>query len=258
MVLTWSIGKEIAGNVCAADVAFNDFERQISRFEIGRAWDWFVDRVVALEQRLDALGGLDERIADQLDETGTFMGPAEVVERYDQAYELCWLLDEAATAFIVTLQPRLNALHVTARAIYEKAAVEDSLSVTVPTKLETLFPAFLVNVWNVANYVKHRDEWRAELNKQQRPSFETLLSLGVAAGAHNHRALARFPTIEAVIALAGKTWLREAIPGVLALCAVAHGEMVKRIQYDFQPFATAIEARRSENRRRTREVSVPR
>lgn len=90
----------------------------------------------------------------------------------------------------------------------------------------------------------------AELNKIQRPSFETLLTLGVATGKHNDRELARFPAIEAVLAISGESWLRDAIPSMLGLCVKGGRDMADRIQSDCTPFADVVDAARAANRKR--------
>jgi hypothetical protein len=248
MVLRYTIGRALAGKVCAADEAFGDLERQISRFAIGPAWNWFVERASSLESELDAVGGFDERIADQLDVVGTAMLAADDWDRYEQADYLCWQLDEASTAFIVTLQPRLNGLRVAANAVYGRAKLEDSLPIVAPQRLE-LFPRQLALVWNVANYVKHRDEWGANLTEQQRRAFDALLDLGVATGTQTDRELARFPSIGALCAISDRSSLREAIAVTLELCLAHAREMAARIQSDFEPFAAALEAARVAKRR---------
>ncbi|HEY5377113.1 MAG TPA: hypothetical protein VIK01_25710, partial [Polyangiaceae bacterium] len=89
--------------MCAADEAFGKFERNIDHFAPGPSWDWFIERVTSLEAELEAVGGLDEQIADQLEATGTYLGPTDVLDRYEHTDDLCSQLEEAAIAFVVTL-----------------------------------------------------------------------------------------------------------------------------------------------------------
>ena len=247
-MLRYSIGVAVTGNTCAADWAFGDFERQIDRFAMGPAWDWFAERAASLETDLEANGGFDERIAEQLEATGTVFGLAEPIERHMQADELCSQIEEVAMAFSVTLQTRLNAFRVAAVRVYEKARSDDLLTVHVPSKWE-LFPTDLRAIWHVANFVKHSDEWGTELDKQQRATFEALVELGVANGTHDDRHLARWPTLEALLTLSETTWLRDAIPGALKLCAARGRDIAARIQSDFAQFSDGIALARSNSRR---------
>jgi hypothetical protein len=248
MVLRYSLGAAVTGNVCSADEAFGKFDRYIDRVSPGPSWNWFIERVTSLEAELGAAGGFDERIAGQLEGTGTYFGPADVFERYERADYLSWQLEEAAIAFVVTLQTRLNALRMMASAVYERAAVEDQLPVSTPSEL-ALFPSDLRSIWDVANYAKHSDEWGPALTKQQRPTFDGLLRIGVAVGTHDERALARFPTIEALVAISGER-LRDAIPATLELCVKGGREMTAQIQSDLAPFSDLVDSVRGASRKR--------
>ncbi|HKO53343.1 MAG TPA: hypothetical protein VJV79_36795 [Polyangiaceae bacterium] len=247
MVLRYSLGAAMTGNVSAADVAFGKFERDIERFEVGPAWDWFVERTAFLEAELAAAGGFDEQLADRIEETGTFFGPAEVYERHERTEYIGWQIEEVAMAFVVTLQARLNGLRAAANAVYEKASAEDLLTIARPSKL-ALLPPKLKAVWDVANYVKHNDEWGAELDKPQLVTFDALRELGVASGTHNGRRLARWTTLEALLAISGESCLREAIPGTLKVSVTSGREIAARIQSDFAPLSEGVDAARAAHR----------
>lgn len=251
--LRYSTGRRIAGNVCAADMAFEQLEREVSRLGHVSMWEWFAERCRQLELRLHELGGFDEHFAEQLENYG-YMGTIEEFERFDETEALMFDLDALAGAFFVTLQPRLNAVKVAAKAVYQAAAEEDGLQVTVPKPLPV--PTDFDTAWEVANFVKHNDEWGPTLERRQQPTFAALCRLGVASDNQGQRHLDRWPLIMAACALAGETSLAPAIGAIVTRCQTGGREIMAATQRDFAAHAAAVEAVRQANKPRLRIRSV--
>lgn len=253
--LRWSVGKRIAGLVCDADVAFDRLEREVSRLCHASLWAWFAERCRVLEAELIELGGFDEGMAEQLEYGGLF-GRVEDIERFERTDTLMFELESLAGAFFVTLQPRLNAIRVAAKAVYQAAASEDRLPVTVPKQLA--LPTDFESAWGVANFVKHNDEWGTKLEPRQQETFAVLCRLDVASEEGGERRLARWPLIMGACALSGETELPAALGAIVTRCEAAGREIMAAVQTDFAPLASEIEAVRKANAPRLAIRSEPR
>lgn len=232
-----------------ADMAFERLEREVSRLAHVSMWEWFAERCRTLEAKLVELGGFNEHLAEQI-ETYGFFGRTEDFERFDETETLMFELESLAGAFFVTLQPRLNAVKVAARAVYQNAAGEDGLQIAVPPNVPV--PSDFETAWQVANFVKHNDEWGATLNVPQRRAFAVLCHLDVASEADGERSLARWPLIEGACALADDHVLASALTAIVARCQAAGREILTAIQADFAPLAADVEAVREANKPRLR------
>ncbi len=245
MALKYSIGQRIAGRVCAADESFSRLERAVRRVGTAETWGWFAERIHALELSLAELGGFDEQLAQAVESTYGWLGPKEVFEQHEKTEELCAELEALTAAFFVTLQPRLNAVKVAAKRVYEVATSLDELHVADATG--PAWPPTLESAWQIANYVKHSDEWTSDLDKRQLRCFEALVSLGVAQIVDGQREFDRWPLISAACALSGETWLQPAVGAIVQQCVTACRDVVQSIQADFAQIANDVEAVRIRN-----------
>jgi hypothetical protein len=242
--LRYSLGQRIAGRVCAADEAFDQLSREVWKLTYGSTWDWFAERLRVVETSLQEAGGFDEQLADEMESEGCYFGPTEVVERFDRTGAMCADLDALTGAFFVTIQPRLNAVKLAAERIYQVAIDVDGLTVG-PKKIA--MPADYEAAWEIANYVKHNDEWDDTLDRRQQRAFDVLCRLGVGATAKGQRRLVRWPLIMAACALSGETSLAPAVGTIVARCRAACQEITDAIQADFAPIAAEVEAVRQAN-----------
>lgn len=176
---------------------------------------------------------------------GCVIVPTEVADRHFQTEDICAELEELVAAFFVTLQPRLNAVKVAARRVYDRAAKIDGLDVRKPSALT--FPAAFEAAWQMANYVKHCDEWEAALTPQQQRCFEALVQLGTASVAEGQRKLDRWVLVSAACALSEETTLARAVDVIVRRCKTSCDEIETAMQADFTRIATAVEAVRLEN-----------
>jgi hypothetical protein len=119
--------------------------------------------------------------------------PREVLDRHLLAESICVEMEDLVGAFFVALQPRLNAVKQAARRVYFTAANIDRLPITPSKPMVT--PTDFEVTWQVANYVKHRDEWRRKLDAQQRKCFGALVALGIARVVNGRREFERWTLI---------------------------------------------------------------
>jgi hypothetical protein len=245
MALKYSIGQRITGRVCAADESFSRLEREVARVGAGETWGWFAERMHALELSLADLGGFDEQLAEAMESPYGWLGPKEVFEKHEKTEDLCAELEALTAAFFVTLQPRLNAVKVAAKRVYEVASSLDELR--LPDAAGPAWPLTLESAWQIANYIKHSDEWTADLDKRQLRCFEALANLGVARIVDGQREFDRCLLISVACTLSGETWLQPAIGTIVQQCVTASQEVAHSIQADFARIADDVEAVRIRN-----------
>jgi hypothetical protein len=173
------------------------------------------------------------------------MGPQEIVDRHFLTEGICVEMEDVVGAFFVALQPRLNAVKVAAKRVYFAAANIDHLRIAPPRRIVT--PADFESTWQVANFVKHRDEWRDVLLDQQQECFDALVALGVAKLVNGSRELDRWTLISAACAISGETTLANAVPAIVQHCESACHDIENSIQGDFSCIATEVDALRSQN-----------
>lgn len=206
-------------------------------------WGWFAERLRNLEEKLRDLGGYDEDLADRIEEHG-FFGPTALVERHEESENCCYDIEDVAAAFYVTLQPRLNAVKVSAGRVYQDGAELDGIGIATP---KDIIAGDLQAAWHLANYVKHSDEWGPTLDWRQRPTFAVLEDLGVASIVGTDRSIARLPILKATCRLTDEGWLADGVHAVVSRCRSGGNDLLQRIQDDFAAFTGDIEVARQRN-----------
>jgi hypothetical protein len=154
-----------------------------------------------------------------------------------------------AAAFFVTLQPRLNSVVVAAKQIYQAAREVDCLRITESSAQNLRVD--LDAIWQVADYVKHNDEWGEKLTPLQHRCLDALVGVDVAAAdAEGKRVLTRWTVLSAACALSGETgetWLSAALAAIIQRSTEASLATERAIQTGFTKIAYAVEAVRERN-----------
>lgn len=242
--LRYSIGQRIMGCICDADEAYERLTREVWRLSDNTMWIWFADRLNELESALIALGGYDHDLAEQIDEHGYF-GPSEVFDEHMKTAEVMFDIESLTGAFFVTLAPRLNAVRVAAKRVFDDARKLDSIAVSDPQRIGN---DDFNNAIAVANFIKHRDEWVGALSGQQQRTFDSLVALGVAsATAAGVRNFDSWPIVCAARAIGGQTTISQAVQDIAAQCKRAGDAILDEVQRQFEPHTAALAARREAN-----------
>lgn len=245
MILRYSLGQRMAGRVCAADEAFHTLQHKAAMLGDGGTWQWFADRFGTPETALWDAGGFDENLARQMESPYAFVGRQEDLDRHLLTERICAEMDDLVGAFFVALQPRLNAVKRAAERVYCSATTSDQLPIAPPKAMVT--PAAFEHAWQLANYIKHRDEWRQTLNKGQQRCFEALVALGVATVVDGTREFDRWPLIEAACAISGEPTLAKAVLVIVQRCESACRDIENSIQTAFSEIAADVDRVRTSN-----------
>lgn len=255
-ILRRDIGQILLGYYSASDEAFDQATREVARFGKHATWEPFLARVKLLEDELADVGELSQAVQDALDSPFGYFGDRETINRHFKAEELLLDLEELTAALIVTLQTRLTAVNERAKRVFEVAATNDGLT-DLPKyeKTELLRnanPCF-ADIWGLANYVKHRDEWGEVLKDNQESVFKTLKRLGVASETAEGRQFDTWILSAAVARITGKQSLSDGLKAMIEICEQICRQALEKVQSDFSRFDTEIKARRKLNAARTRE-----
>jgi len=229
------IGRTLSGKYCAADQAFSTLEHDARRLERHPAWEWFCQKV----HELELVCPFDPELLDLIEGQGSYFGPKENVDRYLQMIDNCVDLEDLASAVFITLQTRLAAVRSGSAEVYKRAKDEDGLSLTIP---KDLLPREFWNIWHVANYAKHRDDWKGELNGDQVRTFEVLKRLGVVANEHNPAERFRHPWVvmDCARRITGELTLSAALRAAIDIARSLTREVLVRVQDDFRPLLPRI------------------
>ena len=153
--------------------------------------------------------------------------------------ELYGELDDLASAFFVVLQTRLSVVASRTHALAEM--VEKALRIKIPGKKQ--FLEAVHDVWAIANYVKHNDEWGEELNAQQQRTFDQLVQIGIAAA--NVDARHRYPTphlaARAALLMAGEHCLSSALQTLVVRVNDQAYSIYESTLTTLEPHADALE-----------------
>lgn len=224
------------------------------------SWTGPTDRVrtggKVLEDELADTGGWDQTIQEAIDSPWGYFGDLEAVKRHFKAEELLSDLEEFAAALIVTLQTRLTAVDAKAKKVYAVAAASDGLT-NLPKYEKTdllrkASPSF-ADIWGLANYVKHRDEWGDVLKDNQDSAFRALKRLGVATETSEGRKFETWILRAAVVRISGKPSLSAGLEAIIQACEQICRQALAIIQSDFSRLETEINARREQNAARSRQ-----
>lgn len=239
------IGRYVTGGHGHTDVAFEAFKRTVARMAEHATFDWFITRVEALESELDSIGGFDQALVDAFDGPEGYMCSAEAVDRYERMTGLAADIEEFASAFFVTLQTRLAAVRSLGVKVYE-AALRDNL-LNPPRRAAKQVLTGCDDVWELANYVKHRDEWPPILERDsQKQTFNVLVRLGVASEMQGVRRDLPNVVCEAAHRMAGGvSQTSRALQQILVLCAEACNSALTAVEADFDAHSDQLRAIRA-------------
>lgn len=247
MTLSYTLGQRIAGRVCRSDEAFYELHWEVTRLAQRATWAWFIDRVDTLESALSEAGGFDTEQANAWESGQVCDG----IDKYLKTVEICCDLEDFVAAFFLTLQTRLTAVIAAARRTYDLARTDDDVEISTPKKHE-LLPGELKSVWEIANYVKHKDEWPqavSEMGADAKPrrTLECLVQLGVATESEGKPEFVRWLLQESVHKVTGERSLSVALGSIVRDCERGAQEIEERVQRDFLPLSRDLDAVRARN-----------
>jgi hypothetical protein len=245
---------------CQADLAFDEFVRAARRIDNHTTWGLVRTRLEALDTELGSIGGYDEELDDAVDnETGSFFGPKEAVDKYLTMTDLMFEIEELLAGFILTLQGRLTAAKSHALKVY-RASVSDGVHLKPTARALELINVDKLDVWHVANYIKHHDEWQAVLDRKARTTFDAIAMIGIAATNDGQWYVGKWPLCRAAALMTKQQSFAKAMDAMITTCRVRVNQMEEEILNDFSTVEGSLADARARNQptiRASRDAMMP-
>lgn len=163
------------------DLAFDRYQRVVHRLRHHLVLAGLLRAVGDAEVELQGCRAEVARSEAAPDNDDKLVRLAETWPRRERADELEIELEDCCEAFFLVLQTNLTALESAARGVFEAAEKRDRLPLIAPgsASLRLRDESQIWQIYQVANYVKHRDQWPTEDANKRKPTIDVLLALNV-------------------------------------------------------------------------------